>query len=107
MDLQLAEALMTVLTEKGNAVACSKNTGELLLLLFYIIGISFMQGVYTYIPGTNRYPGEHCIAAILMLLFMVHRSLVPALTPLYLYVSTFRSMCAVPTTAVFCNSSTS
>jgi len=31
----------------------------------------------------------------------------PALTPLYLYVSTFRSMCAVPDMAVFCSSLTS
>jgi hypothetical protein len=38
---------------------------------------------------------------------MVHISLVPALTPLYLYVSTFRSMCAVPNMAVFCSSLTS
>jgi hypothetical protein len=51
-----------------------------------------MQGIYTYIPETNRVPKEHCVATILMLLFMVHISLVPALTPLYLYVSTFRSM---------------
>ena len=38
---------------------------------------------------------------------MVLISLVPALTPLYLYVSTFRSMCAVPNMAVFCSSLTS
>jgi hypothetical protein len=38
---------------------------------------------------------------------MVHISLVPVLTPLYLYVSTFRSMCAVPNVAVFCSSLTS
>ena len=38
---------------------------------------------------------------------MVRISLVPALTPLYLYVSTFRSMCAVPNMAVFCNFLTS
>jgi hypothetical protein len=31
---------------------------------------------------------------------MVRISLVPSLTPLYLYVSTFRSMCAVPNMAV-------
>ena len=35
---------------------------------------------------------------------MVRILLVPALTPLYLYISTFRSMCAVPNTAVFCSS---
>ena len=38
---------------------------------------------------------------------MVRISLVPVLTPLYLYVSTFRSMCAVPNMAVFCSSLTS
>jgi hypothetical protein len=38
---------------------------------------------------------------------MVRISLVPALTPLYLYVSTFRSMCEVPNMAVFCSSLTS
>ena len=52
-------------------------------------------------------PREHRVAAILMLLFMVLISLVPALTPLYLYVITFRSMCAVPNMAVFCSSLTS
>jgi hypothetical protein len=55
-----------------------------------------MQGIHTYIPETNHVPREHRVAAILVLLFMVLISLVPALTPLYLYVSTFRSMCAVP-----------
>jgi hypothetical protein len=38
---------------------------------------------------------------------MVRISLVPVLTPLYLYVSTVRSMCAVPNMAVFCSSLTS
>jgi hypothetical protein len=48
---------------------------------YIIIGISFMQSVYTYIPERNHIPKEHCVAAILMLLFMVRRSLVLALTP--------------------------
>jgi len=51
-----------------------------------------MQGIYTYIPETNHAPMEHRVAAILVLLFMMRTSLVPALTPLYLYVSTFRSI---------------
>jgi hypothetical protein len=38
---------------------------------------------------------------------MVRILLVPALTPLYLYVNTFRNMCAVPNMAVFCSSLTS
>jgi len=66
-----------------------------------------MQGIYTYIPGTNHVPREHRVAAILVLLFMVLISLVPTLAPLYFYVSTFRSMCAVPNMAVFCSSLTS
>jgi len=37
---------------------------------------------------------------------MVRISLDPALTPLYLYVSTFRSICAVTNMAVFCSSLT-
>jgi hypothetical protein len=37
---------------------------------------------------------------------MVRILIVPALTPLYLYVITFRSMCAVPNMAVFCSSLT-
>jgi hypothetical protein len=30
-----------------------------------------MQGTYTYIPETNLVPREHCVATILVLLFMV------------------------------------
>jgi hypothetical protein len=56
------------------------------------MGISFMQGIYIYISETNPVPREHRVAAILVLLFMVLISLVPALGPLYLYVSTFRSI---------------
>jgi hypothetical protein len=66
-----------------------------------------MQGIYTYISETNHVPRKHCVATILMLQFMVRILLVPALTPLYLYVSTFRSVCAVPNMAVFCSSLTS
>ena len=66
-----------------------------------------MQGIYTYIPETNYVPREHSVAAILLLLFMVLISLVPVLNLLYFYISTFRSMCAVPNMAVFCSSLTS
>jgi len=66
-----------------------------------------MQGIYTYIPKTNHVPSEYSVSAILSLLFMVPISLVPVLALLYFYVSTFRSMCAVPNMAVFCSSFTS
>jgi hypothetical protein len=66
-----------------------------------------MQGIYTYIPETNHVPKEYNIAAILSLPYMVPISLVPALALMYFYISTFRSMCAVPNIAVFCISLTS
>ena len=75
--------------------------------IIIIIIISFMQGIYTYIPETNHVPRECSVSAILSLLFMVPISLVPPLALLYFYVSTFRSMCAVPSMAVFCSSFTS
>ena len=50
---------------------------------------------------------EYSVAAILLLLFMVLVSLVSVLNLLYFYISTFRSMCAVPNIAVFCSSLTS
>ena len=66
-----------------------------------------MQGIYTYIPETNYVPREYSVADILLLLFMVLISLVSVLNLLCCYISTFRSMCAVPNMAVFCSSLTS
>ena len=65
-----------------------------------------MQAIYTYIPETNYVLRKYSVAAILLLLFMVLLSLVSVLNLLYFYISTFRSMCAVPNMAVFCRSST-
>jgi hypothetical protein len=66
-----------------------------------------MQGIYTYIPETNYVPRVYSVATILLFLFMVHTSLAPVLKLLHFYISTFRSMCAVPNMAVFCSSLTS
>jgi hypothetical protein len=66
-----------------------------------------MQAIYTYIPETNYLPREYSVAAILLLLFMVHTSLAPVFNLLYFYISTFCSMYAVPNMAVFCSSLTS
>ena len=52
-------------------------------------------------------PREYSVAAILLLLFMVLILLVPVLNLLHFYISTLRSMCAVPNMAVFCSSLTS
>ena len=66
-----------------------------------------MHGSHTHIPETNHVPRGHIVAAILSLLFMVPLCLVPVLVLLFFYVSTFRSMCAVPNMAVFFSSLTS
>ena len=66
-----------------------------------------MKGIHTFIPETNYISREYSVAAILLLLFMVLLSLVSVLNLLYFYVSIFRSMCAVPNMAVFCNFLTS
>ena len=66
-----------------------------------------MQGIYIYIPETNYVPREYSVAVILLLLFMVLISLIPVFNLLYFYISTFRSMCAVPNMAVFGSSLTS
>ena len=49
---------------------CYRRKATLLLFIIIIIiivlGISFMQGIYTYVPETNHVPREHCVATILM-----------------------------------------
>ena len=48
----------------------------IIIIVIIIIIISFMQGIYTYIPKKNYVPREHSVAAILLSLFMVLISLV-------------------------------
>ena len=66
-----------------------------------------MKVIYTYIPEANYVPREYSVADILLLLFMVLTSLVSVLNLLYLYISTFWSVCALPNMAVFRSSLTS
>jgi hypothetical protein len=84
-------------------VACY-GTRVIIIIIIIITGkdtISFMQGIYTYIPETNHVPKQYNVAAILSLLCMVPMSLAPALALMYFYISTFQIMCAVPNMAVF------
>ena len=69
--------------------------------------MSFFPGIYTYIPDTIYVPREYSVAATLLLPFMVLISFVSVLNLLYFYISTFRSMCAVPNMAVLWRSLTS
>jgi hypothetical protein len=59
----------------------------LIIIIIIITIISFMQNIYTYIPETNYVPREYSVAAILLLLFMVHTSLAPMLNLLHFYIS--------------------
>jgi len=76
----------------------------IIIITIIIIIISFMQGIYTYIPETNYDIREY---SVLLSLLMVLISLVSGLNLLYFYISTFRSTCAVPNMAVFWSSLTS
>ena len=99
-----------VLIVSGKSYKCcfvSTISMRLAIIIIIIIIISFLQGIYTYIPQTNYVRREYSVAAILLLLFMVLISLVSVLNLLYFYISTFRSMCAVPNMAVFWSSLTS
>jgi len=51
----------------------------IIIIIVIIIIITFMQGIYTYIPETNYVPREYSVAAILFLLFMVLISLISVL----------------------------
>jgi hypothetical protein len=43
-----------------------QNNASIGIIIIIILGISFMQDIYTYIPETNHVPREHCVATILM-----------------------------------------
>jgi len=55
----------------------------IIIIIIIIVIVSYMQGIYTYIPETNYVPREHNVAAVLLLLFMVLISLVSVLNLLY------------------------
>ena len=62
-------------------------------VIIIIIIISFMQGIYTYIPETNCVPREYSVAAILLLLFMVLISLVSVLNLLCTFTLVLSKIC--------------
>ena len=43
----------------------------IIIIIIIIVVVSFMQGIYTYIPETNCVPTEYTVTAILLLLFIV------------------------------------
>ena len=71
---------------------------------YIIIFITFMQAVYSYIPGTSNIGSVYTVAASLYLQIMLQGMLIPMLNVLYFYISTSRGMCAVHNMAVCCGS---
>ena len=96
-------------TSSDDCRALGRHKGDIPEIYYYYYHHHHLlyEGIYTYIPETNNDPREYSVAAILLLLFMVLISLVSVLNLLYFYITTFRSMCAVPNMAVFCSSLTS
>jgi len=66
-----------------------------------------MHGIYKYTPEMNHISSVCNVAAILWSHFMVCVLLLPMINILYFDVITFRSMCTVPSMAVFCSPFTS
>jgi len=66
--VRLLSLLFLQLLLCGNALSAIYELSLCILLfinsIIIILGISFMQGIYTYIPETNHVPREHCVATI-------------------------------------------
>jgi hypothetical protein len=58
--------------------------------------MTFIHGIYSYIPETNHISRAYNVTRILCLQYMAHAMLLLMLNVLYIYISNFRSMCAVP-----------
>ena len=90
-----------------------KDNSILLLLLLLVVVvvvvvvvvfvITFMQDIYNYIPEANHISAVYSAAAVRYLQFVLHVMLFPMLNVLYFDMTTFRSMCAVRSMAVFCS----
>ena len=61
-----------------------------------------MQGTYNYVPQTHHVCTVRTAAAVLQLQFMLHVMLLNMLNVLYSYITTLRSVCALPNMADFC-----
>ena len=65
--------------------------------MFITVVVTFMQGIYNYVPETNRGSGVYCVAAVLWLQYMVPVLLFAMLNVLYFYMNTFHSSVQCPT----------
>jgi hypothetical protein len=82
----------------------------IIIIIIIIIIITFLQGIYNYIPEMNLVATVYSVAAVQYLQFTVtlhyvtRNDISPVKYVLYLYVSTSNSLCAVHNMAVFCSS---
>ena len=76
----------------------------IIIIIIIIIIIYFYHDIYNYIPETNNISKVCNIAVALCLRYMVRVMPYTTINVLYPYLSSFRSMCAVPNVAVFSSS---
>jgi hypothetical protein len=69
--LYIAKKYFRVPMKILNTKIRSWSLPQLLFIIITITIISFVQGIYTYIPETNNVPREYIVAAIVLSLFMV------------------------------------
>jgi hypothetical protein len=72
----------------------------IIIIITSVIIITFMQGIYNDIPETNHVSRVYSVAAVRHLQFVLHVMLHRMLNVLHIYISTSRSICAVPNMAV-------
>jgi hypothetical protein len=58
--------LLLIIIYLLTAIGLSPGGSKIIIIIIIILGISFMQGIYTYIPETTHVPREHRVATILM-----------------------------------------
>ena len=74
------------------------------IIIIIIPVITFMQAIYSYVPETNSVSTVYSVAAVLYLQSLPHVMLFrPCNMFCTFYISTSRSLCAVPNVAVFCS----
>jgi hypothetical protein len=85
----------------GKISGGEERAADYKFIIITIIFISFMQGIYTYIPETNNVPREYTVAAILLLWIMVPIFLVPISYYYFYYLFLLLSSSLSPLCRVF------
>jgi hypothetical protein len=76
-----------------------RKTAYIIIIIIINLVITFLQGIYNYIPEPTMLLG-YSVAAVLQLQFVLHAMLFPV----YFNIGAFRNVCAVPNITVFCSS---